>query len=311
MTRGRAVPGIDPGRARGGIRRARRAQPRPGSARAHRHRLRPPRLRLPRRRPPRPRPRRSRPRPPRPRLGAAEVRRLPHRARRGLRQEPARPLLATRRRSPDPEDMCSTCHGDGTKHIEGGGDRPSSRLPRAPRARRTASPATTAKNERARLLRHRVHANTAAVNCLSCHSIHSPAQKSDALLAKAPGALCATCHTTQTASFQNKPYAHRLDRGGMTCLDCHAPHASKGQTVKMTTQGELAVPQLPLRDARTLRLRPRHGLGRATASPATSRTAPTTRTCSSGRASSSSACPATRRPAVRGRSARSLRRSMT
>ena len=53
----------------------------------------------------------------------------------------------------------------------------------------------------------------------------------------ASSARPATRH--QTASFQNKPYAHRLDRGGMTCLDCHEPHARKGQTVKMTTQGEL------------------------------------------------------------------------
>jgi DmsE family decaheme c-type cytochrome len=86
---------------------------------------------------------------------------------------------------------------------------------------------------------HGVHANSQAVNCLTCHSIHKPAPKSTALIAKTPGELCATCHTTQTKSFENKPYAHRLDRGGMTCLDCHSPHARQGETVKMTTQGEL------------------------------------------------------------------------
>ena len=30
-------------------------------------------------------------------------------------------------------------------------------------------------------------------------------------------ALCDTCHMTQVASFRNKPYAHRLGRGGMDC----------------------------------------------------------------------------------------------
>ena len=83
------------------------------------------------------------------------------------------------------------------------------------------------------------HANTAAVNCLSCHSIHKAAPKSTHLLASEPGKLCATCHLPETASFQNKPYAHRLDRGGMTCLDCHDPHARAGEPVKMTVQGEL------------------------------------------------------------------------
>ena len=156
-----------------------------------------------------------------------------------------------------------------------------------------------------------VHANTAAVNCLSCHSIHKTAPKSEHLLAKAPGELCATCHTTQTASFQNKPYVHRLDRGGMTCLDCHDPHARRGQPVKMTIAGELPCLNCHSEMRGPVRLRPRHRLGREPASPATSPMAPTTRTCSSGPASSSSASPATRRPEARRRSARSPRRSMT
>ena len=83
------------------------------------------------------------------------------------------------------------------------------------------------------------HSNTAAVNCLSCHSIHKSAPKSEHLLAKAPDELCATCHATESASFRNKPYAHRLDRGVMTCLDCHDPHNRKGEKVKLTVQGEL------------------------------------------------------------------------
>src|SRR5271154_3258257 len=142
-------------------------------------------------------------------------------------------------KKPDPNDLCSTCHGDGAKHMEAGGDasliqtlkglsgsedcRACHESARGPHATFTAG----------------VHSNTAAVNCLTCHAIHKAVPKNEALLAKAPGALCATCHLTQTASFQNKPYAHRLDRGGMTCLDCHSPHARRGEPVKMTVQGEL------------------------------------------------------------------------
>lgn len=152
---------------------------------------------------------------------------------------------------PDPNDICSTCHGDGAKHMEAGGDKALISVPRGAAGAQeclschenvsafgTGGTDSFSKGVQDSLASS-VHANSAAVNCLTCHSVHKSAPKSMHLLAKAPGELCATCHTTQTASFANKPYTHRLDRGGMTCLDCHSPHARKGQTVKMTTQAEL------------------------------------------------------------------------
>lgn len=140
---------------------------------------------------------------------------------------------------PDPNDACSTCHGDGTKHVEGGGDPSLISTPRGAKGSEDCLSCHDTKKNPHDSFTTGFHANTEAVNCLSCHSMHKPAEKSVALLARAPGPLCGTCHLTQTASFLNKPFAHRLDRGGMTCLDCHAPHARKGETVKMTVQGEL------------------------------------------------------------------------
>ena len=154
-------------------------------------------------------------------------------------------------KKPDPNDICATCHGDGAKHMESSGDTTLISVPRgAAGAQECLSchenvPAFSTGGQDSfskgvqDSLTNSVHANSAAVNCLTCHSMHKSAPKSTHSLAAAPGELCATCHTTQTAAFQNKPYVHRLDRGGMTCLDCHSPHARKGQTVKMTTQGEL------------------------------------------------------------------------
>ncbi|HET7710450.1 MAG TPA: cytochrome c3 family protein, partial [Thermoanaerobaculia bacterium] len=68
-----------------------------------------------------------------------------------------------------------------------------------------------------------MHANSAAVNCLTCHSIHSSTARSTSLVAKPELELCGSCHT-EAASFRTKPYAHRLDRGGMACSTCHEPH---------------------------------------------------------------------------------------
>jgi DmsE family decaheme c-type cytochrome len=154
-------------------------------------------------------------------------------------------------KKPDPNDICSTCHGDGAKHMESGGDKTLISVPKGAVGAQDclschenipafANGGTDSFSHGVQdSLTNSVHANSAAVNCLTCHSMHKSAPKSEHLLAAAPGELCATCHTTQSAAFANKPYVHRLDRGGMTCLDCHSPHARKGQTVKMTTQGEL------------------------------------------------------------------------
>ncbi|HEX7421040.1 MAG TPA: cytochrome c3 family protein [Thermoanaerobaculia bacterium] len=128
-------------------------------------------------------------------------------------------------------DVCTTCHGDGTEHIQAGGDKTKITKP----AGRVGSDdvcmlchdATTD-----RISRHGgMHANSAAVNCLTCHSIHHPDPRSAHLVAKPQLVLCASCHT-QAAGFESKPYKHRLGRGGMECSSCHEPHGRPSSSVR-------------------------------------------------------------------------------
>lgn len=136
---------------------------------------------------------------------------------------------------------CETCHGDGTAHMEAGGD-PS--LIAVPRGRGGADgicmmchdTATDQKSHRAS-----VHANSEAVNCMSCHSIHQAGQRRY-LLAENDPVLCATCHFTQTASFRGKPFTHRLGTGTMGCTTCHEPHgpAARRSALRTTASGEMA-----------------------------------------------------------------------
>lgn len=128
-------------------------------------------------------------------------------------------------------DACTACHGDGTEHIEGGGDKTKISVPRG----RTGSDETC-------LLCHEqtrggMHANTEQVNCLTCHSIHKADPRSPHLVSKPQLALCGSCHT-QPASMRNKPYAHRLDRGGMACSSCHDPHGRRKTNLRVTRAGE-------------------------------------------------------------------------
>ena len=169
----------------------------------------------------------------------AGLRRLPRPSR--SRPSPRIPTRAIphKDKKPDPNEICATCHGDGTKHIEGGGDAALIQTLKGLSGSQDCLSCHDKLPDDHNSFATGFHANTAAVNCLSCHAIHKTDPKSEHLLAKAPGELCATCHSTQTASFRSKPYVHRLDRGGMTCLDCHDPHARRGEPVKMTMAGEL------------------------------------------------------------------------
>lgn len=124
-------------------------------------------------------------------------------------------------------DACATCHGDGTEHMESGGDKTKIVVPRG----KAGSDETCMLCHDVTtdgMTRRGMHANSNQVNCLTCHSIHSSDPRSPHLVAKPQLALCGSCHT-QSASMRNKPYAHRLDRGGMTCSTCHEPHGRRAK----------------------------------------------------------------------------------
>jgi DmsE family decaheme c-type cytochrome len=142
-------------------------------------------------------------------------------------------------KTPDPEEACSTCHGDGTAHIESSGAAGTITAFHGLEGAENCLSCHEKSNPHGSFALG-FHANSAAVNCLSCHQIHATGPRSEHLLSKETGPLCQTCHTGIAASFRNKPYTHRLDRGGMTCVDCHDPHDRKGQPVKLTIDGELA-----------------------------------------------------------------------
>jgi DmsE family decaheme c-type cytochrome len=138
-----------------------------------------------------------------------------------------------------PNALCSTCHGDGTAHIEAGGDKSLIYKPAGlAGSEKTCMSCHDVSTER--LSRHAgMHANSDLVNCLTCHSIHSPEPRSPHLLAGKQLVLCDSCHATQVSSFRNKPYAHRLGRGGMECSSCHEPHGRPGAgSLRTTAAGE-------------------------------------------------------------------------
>lgn len=139
-----------------------------------------------------------------------------------------------------PNLVCTPCHGDGTLHMEAGGDKEKITKPVGRCGAETCLQCHD-QTKKCVSMHAGKHANSEIVNCLSCHSIHSSELRSRSLLAKKQLDLCAGCHQTQVASFRNKPYGHRIGRGGMECSTCHQPHASTNagcEVAKPTKSGE-------------------------------------------------------------------------
>jgi DmsE family decaheme c-type cytochrome len=138
-------------------------------------------------------------------------------------------------------ELCTSCHGDGTAHIEAGGD---PTLIYKPVGLEGSNKTCLSCHDVAtdRVSHHAgVHANSSAVNCLTCHSIHNATPRSPHLLLKPQSALCSSCHATQSSSLRNKPFAHRIGRGGMECSSCHEPHGRPGrENVLKARTGEMA-----------------------------------------------------------------------
>ena len=64
------------------------------------------------------------------------------------------------------------------------------------------------------------------VSCLSCHRMHKP--ETENLVTRKPASInqqCSSCHLSAWSQFQ-RPHAHRLAQGAMSCTDCHNPHGS-------------------------------------------------------------------------------------
>jgi DmsE family decaheme c-type cytochrome len=123
------------------------------------------------------------------------------------------------------EALCAACHGDGTAHAEAGGDKAKIVRPAGAAGQKVCLTCHDTTSTHASY-RNGIHSQGEAVNCLSCHSVHASAPRAQHLLVTAPASkLCATCHGDTAASFKDKPYAHRIGRGGMECSTCHEPHS--------------------------------------------------------------------------------------
>lgn len=129
---------------------------------------------------------------------------------------------------------CQTCHGDGTAHIDGGGD-PALIVKPAGAAGEQVCRECHARDLGSNLPSRSAH-RTGSVFCFDCHSVHGG--ENSELRPSEPDMLCASCHTAQSAAFR-RPFGHDLERGVLQCSSCHDPHAGRGErSLRLDRSGE-------------------------------------------------------------------------
>jgi DmsE family decaheme c-type cytochrome len=120
---------------------------------------------------------------------------------------------------------CESCHGPGAKHAE------------TTEAKEILNPGKLAPM-RADALCLECHLNTPTqigriqgghakgqASCVGCHPIHHPEELRVERRHSRINAQCSGCHSDVWNSFQ-RPHTHQLNRGAMSCVDCHNPHGS-------------------------------------------------------------------------------------
>jgi len=147
--------------------------------------------------------------------------------------------------------QCEECHGNGSLHVQGGGD-VSKIISFSQRPVRTANAVCLSCHTRDDQVRHWSGGAHAAnrVRCIDCHQVHASTTQAaaerrasfdtasgDAFAARlvspetdvvlrsrsATNDACLKCHKTEAAQL-SMPYHHPLREGKMSCVDCHDPH---------------------------------------------------------------------------------------
>lgn len=126
---------------------------------------------------------------------------------------------------------CESCHGPGSAHVEGGGDKSkivtfNGMSQKDISARCMSCHETNAEHMNFDRSAH----SKSGVGCTTCHSVHQP-KETQYLLVNKQTDLCYSCHGQVKADFA-KPFRHRVNEGLISCSDCHNAHGSRPRQLR-------------------------------------------------------------------------------
>lgn len=134
---------------------------------------------------------------------------------------------------------CESCHGAGQKHGEAAEPKfifnPNKETPRVA----DAMCLDCHKGQATHAGRINGSHSRVQVACVTCHPVHherelTPLPQGTRTVNAKSTQLCLNCHSDTWAQLQ-RPHAHRVAEGAMTCIDCHNPHGSQRAFAQRTT----------------------------------------------------------------------------
>jgi len=164
---------------------------------------------------------------------------------------------------------CEECHGNGSLHVDGGGDT-SKIISLKKRSATDANGVCLSCHAGDQSTRHWATGAHAAnkVRCIDCHQVHADAAKVAKIANTAfdtatrdtqnanrvspetnvfvqarsvSNEACLRCHQTERAQL-SMPYHHPLREGKMSCADCHDPHGgTSGRNLRTANVNELCL----------------------------------------------------------------------
>jgi DmsE family decaheme c-type cytochrome len=143
----------------------------------------------------------------------------------GIEANPHFQLLKEKQAGKTEYHGCESCHGPGSAHVEGGGDKSKIFSFTGASAREASSQCQQCHGvgkEHGNFDRSAHLQND--IGCTNCHSIHGAKGKESLLKVSSP-TLCYQCHTETKAEF-NRPFHHRVNEGLLNCNDCHNVHGT-------------------------------------------------------------------------------------
>ena len=130
---------------------------------------------------------------------------------------------------------CVSCHGEGTEHMDSGGE--------ADKIRGFGPDAPVDLETEVCMNCHRSHElndwvgsehSLNGVGCADCHTVHKTYTREDVPMFASR--QCMSCHPEITAAM-NYPSHHPVREGKMSCVSCHNPHSAT--EFQLNTHGRL------------------------------------------------------------------------
>jgi DmsE family decaheme c-type cytochrome len=134
--------------------------------------------------------------------------------------------------------QCEDCHGNGSLHVQSGGDKAKIIAARAqkPEAANGVCLSCHADNEHLANWSAGAHFRN-KLRCEDCHRVHGAEVKAQNRREK--NDACIRCHHKQEAEGM-LPYHHPVREAKMVCDDCHNPHgSSSGRNLRAASVNEL------------------------------------------------------------------------